>query len=279
MKTEYIKHRDAAINWLNGERDFTQGIEVLRASGFRPIVVKVLARQGINAPSGKERLISIMRDLVDAWTSPETANEDTSLELGVVKGEELGSAHDVYSPGSIFEAYDNAEKLPTSISDIVKRYRRSYMLREQLHKQMAEVGEKNDEESVSLRKKLSDAIKVESDLQDKLYPLYAKYVETGELPSADEATEEPEKTKKRVDLESASDNLQSLSKEELQKVRKSIATKILRANNMLLYQQETKAEVENPIPENDLRRTKYESKIKRLSTRLEAIDKQIAMNA
>ena len=66
-----------------------------------------------------------------------------------------------------------------------------------------------------------------------------------------------------------------VTKEELQKLRKSVATKIGRAKNMLEYQQETKAESPNPMPESP-KRVKYETKIANLSRELEQIDYAIA---
>lgn len=276
---DYSVHRDAAIAWLNGRRDFNKGIEVLKDSGFRPVVVKVLARQGAKAPAAMQRLVSIMRDLVQAWAQPETAHIDTNVELAVVNGKEVGAEQDINGPNSIFEAYEKADELPPSVSDIVRNFRNAYMLRDKLHRQLAEVGEKNDEESVTQRKALSDAIKVQSDLMDKLYPFYAKFVETGELPQISEVEDKADESKKRIDIEGSASDLSAMSKEELQRVKKSLATKVLRARNMLLYQTEVKGDVENPIPEDDLRRTKYESKIARLSKRIEEIDKQIALLA
>ncbi|MDO4755848.1 MAG: hypothetical protein Q4A54_05860, partial [Parabacteroides sp.] len=66
-----------------------------------------------------------------------------------------------------------------------------------------------------------------------------------------------------------------LSKEELQKKRKSVATKISRAKNMLEFQQETKGATPDPMPESP-KRLKYETKINNLSKELERIDYAIA---
>ena len=64
-------------------------------------------------------------------------------------------------------------------------------------------------------------------------------------------------------------------KEKLQKMRKSVATKILRARNMLEFQQESKADKPNPMPECP-KRVKYETKIANLTEELEKIDYAIA---
>ena len=64
MTNNFIKHRQAAIDWLNGKRDFDAGIKVLEESKFKPGVVAKLKRVGVNGPEAKARLVYLMRSLV-----------------------------------------------------------------------------------------------------------------------------------------------------------------------------------------------------------------------
>lgn len=270
----YNEYRNLAIKWLKGKHDFNKGIEIMRKAGFKPVVVKVLARQGENAPCADQRLTYLMRDLIKAWAKTAN-NEDTSVDLGVENGQELGSGQIPEKvPNTIFEAAERVQDFPESIGQIITQYRDSYLKRDKLMKELAEVGEENDMESIEKRKELSDAIKAESDIQDKLYPKYARFLDSGELPSDDE--EESDEPVRRVNIEKEAGDLNEMSKEELQRLRKSLATKVIRAKNMLLYQQETAAEVENPIPEDDARFVKYTSKVARLAERIDEIDIAIA---
>ena len=66
-----------------------------------------------------------------------------------------------------------------------------------------------------------------------------------------------------------------LTKADLQKKRKSVATKLLRAKNQLEFQQETKADKPNPMPDSP-KRVKYETKVENLTKELSEIDYQIA---
>ena len=96
---------------------------------------------------------------------------------------------------------------------------------------------------------------------DDIYPMYAAYITEGKLPEEEE--------------ESSDNQDENPDKQLLQKQRKSIATKILRARNMLKYQKETKQDRENPLTD-PVKVAKYQSKIDSLSKELEDIDMQIA---
>ena len=66
-----------------------------------------------------------------------------------------------------------------------------------------------------------------------------------------------------------------VNKADLQKKRKAVATKLLRAKNQLEFQQETKADKPNPMPDSP-KRVKYETKVENLTKELSEIDYQIA---
>lgn len=287
MTNNFIKHRQAAIDWLNGKRDFDAGIKVLEESKFKPGVVAKLKRVGVNGPEAKARLVYLMRSLVQAWAMPEgEAADNTDPATGVDANEEMAihtDSSDAYINMAIEKLTVDPEAFPKRIASVIREYADAYKRRDILHKQLADLPEDNGEETVAKRKDLSNEIQVKTELMERMYPLYEKFLSLNEditeedIQSLEHSTDDTESTdeKDSSGSESGTGNLDGRTKEELQKIRKSVATKIGRAKNMLEYQQETKAESPNPMPESP-KRVKYETKIANLSRELEQIDYAIA---
>ena len=287
MTNNFIKHRQAAIDWLNGKRDFDAGIKVLEESRFKPGVVAKLKRVGVNGPEAKARLVYLMRSLVQAWAMPEgEAADNTDPATGVDVNEEMAShtdSSDAYINMAIEKLTVDPEAFPKRIASVIREYADAYKRRDILHKQLADLPEDNGEETVAKRKELSNEIQAKTELMERMYPLYEKFLSLNEditeedIQSLEHSTDDTESTdeKDSSGSESGTGNLDGRTKEELQKLRKSVATKIGRAKNMLEYQQETKAESPNPMPESP-KRVKYETKIANLSRELEQIDYAIA---
>ena len=287
MTNNFIKHRQAAIDWLNGKRDFDAGIKVLEESKFKPGVVAKLKRVGVNGPEAKARLVYLMRSLVQAWAMPEgEAADNTDPATGVDANEEMAihtDSSDAYINMAIEKLTVDPEAFPKRIASVIREYADAYKRRDILHKQLADLPEDNGEETVAKRKELSNEIQAKTELMERMYPLYEKFLSLNEditeedIQSLEHSTDDTESTdeKDSSGSESGTANLDGRTKEELQKLRKSVATKIGRAKNMLEYQQETKAESPNPMPESP-KRVKYETKIANLSRELEQIDYAIA---
>lgn len=287
MANNFIKHRQAAIDWLNGKRDFDAGIKVLEESKFKPGVVAKLKRVGVNGPEAKARLVYLMRSLVQAWAMPEgEAADNTDPATGVDANEEMAihtDSSDAYINMAIEKLTVDPEAFPKRIASVIREYADAYKRRDILHKQLADLPEDNGEETVAKRKELSNEIQAKTELMERMYPLYEKFLSLNEditeedIQSLEHSTNDTESTdeKDSSGSESGTGNLDGRTKEELQKLRKSVATKIGRAKNMLEYQQETKAESPNPMPESP-KRVKYETKIANLSRELEQIDYAIA---
>ena len=287
MTNNFIKHRQAAIDWLNGKRDFDAGIKVLEESKFKPGVVAKLKRVGVNGPEAKARLVYLMRSLVQAWAMPEgEAADNTDPATGVDANEEMAihtDSSDAYINMAIEKLTVDPEAFPKRIASVIREYADAYKRRDILHKQLADLPEDNGEETVAKRKELSNEIQAKTELMERMYPLYEKFLSLNEditeedIQSLEHSTDDTESTdeKDSSGSESGTGNLDGRTKEELQKIRKSVATKIGRAKNMLEYQQETKAESPNPMQESP-KRVKYETKIANLSRELEQIDYAIA---
>ena len=287
MTNDFIKHRQAAIDWLNGKRDFDAGINVLEKSKFKPGVVARLKRDGVNGREAKARLVHIMRSLVQAWAMPDDQlNDNTDPATGVDASEEptiYTDSSDAYINMAVEKLMVDPEAYPKRIAAVIREYADAYKKRDILHKQLADLPEDNDEATVAKRKELSDEIKAKTELMERMYPLYEKFQSLNEDISEEDiqSLENPTDDTQSIDekdssvIEPGVGNLDGRTKDELQKIRKSVATKIGRAKNMLEYQQETKAETPNPMPESP-KKVKYETKIANLTKKLEQIDYAIA---
>ena len=264
----YLQNRTRAMKWINSEkRTFSEGIAILKDAGFKPGVVSVLERHGSGRYESEERLIYHMRQFIKAYAD-ESACEDTDLSLGVVEGNQLqpdlGEVDKNEVPSMFADQTEKkleAGEFPEPIDKLIRRYREAYVERDRLRIDMAALPETNDEDPMEKRRKISDRAKELSDLMDDIYPMYAAYITEGKLPEEEE--------------ESSDNQDENPDKQLLQKQRKSIATKILRARNMLKYQKETKQDRENPLTD-PVKVAKYQSKIDSLSKELEDIDMQIA---
>ena len=287
MTNNFIQHRQKAIDWLNGKRDFDAGIKVLEDSKFKPGVVAKLKRVGIKAPEAKSRLVYLMRSLVQAWAmNDEEVVDNTDPATGLDAEETTtivtdSSAASIQMAAEKLEAEPNA--FPERISSVIREYASAYKTRDKLHKQLAELPENNEPDVMEKRQELTKQIAEKTDLMEKLYPTYQKYSSLNEDISEEELKQLEHDNDNSTNAE-ASDNEGGVesdnsyvgkSKQELQKLRKSISTKIGRAKNMLEYQQETKKDTPDPMPESP-KRVKYETKIANLTAELEQIDYAIA---
>lgn len=279
MQNHFIEYRQKAVDWLNGTRDFNEGIQILEESKFKPGVVAKLKKHGVNGPEAMSRLKFLMRELIQAWAMSDEQladNVDPSTGLDADSDTKDHNDNEAMKLVEAIKLLDAGEQtFPTNISAVIREYANAYKKRDALHKQLLDMPEDNDEKTMQARAELSDQIAELSDLMEKLYPLYEKYQADGNDIS-DEEMKTLEDNDKGFDSKTTQEiDYSKLSKEELQKVRKSVSTKISRARNMLEYQQEAKAEVTNPMPDCP-KRVKYESKIANLSADIEKIDYAIA---
>lgn len=274
---KFSQYRQRAIDWLNGKRDFNEGVRLLQDSGFKPGVVAKLRKHGENGPDAKARLLHLVRMLVQAWAMPgeqvDDLDPDTGLDASmdaptVTIDKELRLI-------DVIQKDDAGEiELPQNVATVVRKYAAAYRQRDALHKQLAELPEDNSEDTIKKREPILGEIDKCSALMERLYPLYERFqagsisdLSNEDLASLEEESASPVE-EKEVDL---SDK----TKDELMKIQKSIKTRIHRANCQLLYQQDSVADKENPLPPSPARE-KYETKIRNLSAELEKVQYAIA---
>lgn len=266
--------REEAINWLNSKsRAFEEGVAILEESGYKPGVVRRLKTIG-ETPVNREHLVENIRQYL-RHLGQEV--EDTDADMGVINGEEpqvLESEND--GQDSLITLADKIEAgekedFDAKCGELLITYAKAFRQREQCHRMLLEVPEDNTEENVAKRKEISDDIDRLTDKLERIYPLIKNYIDNGVVPSYEETNEADEEN--TTDDKTA--DLDALTKDELKRMLKSAKTKILRKTNMLLYQQETKAEHENPLPECP-KRTKYETAIAELQKDVEQLEYAIA---
>lgn len=266
--------REEAINWLNSKsRAFEEGVAILEESGYKPGVVRRLKTIG-ETPVNREHLVENIRQYL-RHLGQEV--EDTDADMGVINGEEpqvLESEND--GQDSLITLADKIEAgekedFDAKCGELLITYAKAFRQREQCHRMLLEVPEDNTEENVAKRKEISDDIDRLTDKLERIYPLIKNYIDNGVVPSYEETNEADEEN--TTDDKTA--DLDALTKDELKRMLKSAKTKILRKTNMLLYQKETKAEQENPLPECP-KRTKYETAIAELQKDVEQLEYAIA---
>lgn len=271
------QYRQAAIDWLKGKQDFHEGLAILKKCGFKPGVVRRLESIGDTDMTRMHLKENIYLYIQFIGKDP----EDTDADLGVIQGKQpevLKQDEDKsMSIDELAVKVELSSAAPTGTSRAIIQYAKSYRLREKSHRAMAKIPETNSEVNVDARRKLSETIDYCTSQMEKLYPIVKDYIDSKKVISNEEfdqimgeqKSEEEEKT------EEASDDYDSLSKAELQKLLKSAKTKILRKRNLLEFQQETKAAAPNPLPDCP-KRVKYEKEIANLEKEVEALQYAIA---
>ena len=275
------QYRQAAIDWLNGKRDFNEGLSILKQSGFKPGVVRRLETIGDSDVTRMHLRENIYLYL--QFIGAEV--EDTDADLGVINGEQpevlKQEEPENLSIDEIAVKIEMGEYMaPPNVSKCILQYAKCYREREIAHRKMSGVPDTNEDANVEARRKYSDIIDFMTSKMEKIYPLVSKSLAT-QTELSDKEVEDaltepaPDQSEEDGQKDSAEDEYEEKSKEELQKMLKSAKTKILRKTNLLEYQQETKADKPNPLPDCP-KRVKYETEIAKLEKEVEALQYAIA---
>lgn len=284
LTEEYYKVRRNTIAWLNSKRDFETGVNLLIASGYKPIVAAKIKRWG-DIPHSRQKLIYEIRQMIQVWAAPnDPKHEDVDFEDEMTAGaDESVAESDAHA--LLAEAdeekhkEDDENQLPIMIRNIIYEFSNCYKSRSVLHKQLGELPEDNTGGTIQKRKVIVQSIAALSARMKVLHGLRKRYDESGMLPTQEELEgyydAEEDKNKETEPGEPA--QLLPDNPDELKKLRKNEATKLTRARNMLLYQTETKPKppVENPMPDCP-KRVKLEKKVSYLEDLIGKIDYKIA---
>ena len=279
--------RSAAVAWIKStSRDFNQGISILIQSGFKPAVVRKLSQVGPDGPEAPARLNFLIREFVSVFGKP--LPEDTDPELHVFQGQDSPEDTPVKESRAILAVADKEQaqpgSVPPNIAAVIHTYATLYKKRAKACRQLADIPPQNTDELNSQRKQLSDAIEQITDRLEQLYPLYDRYLQSGQdinpkdIPSDSSNPSAQSDPSDPSDSSDPSTDLQNLSLQELRRQRRLLATKRTRTNNMLLYQQETRLPQPNPMPDSPAK-VKYTRKLEKLNEEIQQLDYAIARHA
>ena len=274
---EYTKARQQAVNWLKKDpyrRDFNEGLDILTRMNFQSLTVKSLRMRG-DTPAARRILNERMHTAV-AVRHPSSLIPSPSSRIPHPAPLGEGSAAD--SP------------LPHTVERVTILYADAYKRRDILHRQLRNVGDRNDQTSVERRKILQEDITRLSDLMDALFPLKDAFYTTGTIPT-DEQIAQAINTHlssptpipsggeggrlTQSSLRKKEEDFSTMSRQQLQKRKHNIKTQLTKKENLLRYQVERKAKKENPMPPCP-KREKIAAQITMLKEKLYLIELAIA---
>lgn len=264
QKEEYLELRSKSIAWLNTkEHDFKSGLAILQLSGFKPVAVSKVAKQGEDNKFAVQKLHALVYEYVRLWADPKLADKDEQEDMPLKE-------EPVYLDKEDVENQCDAQGYPDIVRRVLYEFYARMGERRTLHAQAASI-EGNSEENVAMREELFSQVEAHSLRMDILWAAKTKFEQERILPDTSlfESKEEAGE-KGNGDYVISPD----VSLDDLKKLKKNTNTKLIRARNMLDYGQETKAENPEPMPSGP-KRAKYEKKVEQLTAFIEKIDFRI----
>ena len=266
MKSNYLEIRKKALSWVKSKNaSFDSGLSILQDSGYKPVAVANVARRGASNKFAVDKLRSLMFEFIRLWAKPEVEVKDEDVELYNDEPEEKNH-QDV-------DDFCNEQSYPPIIRRAVHEFYALMKERTILHAKASGI-EGNSDDNSKERNDLFSRVESISERMDLLWAIKTKYEENGVLPDESvfdnkvSVSEDNDEDNEDTDLSDFN------SVEELKKLKKNTSTKIIRAKNMLDFQQVTKGESLNPMPDGP-KRAKYEKKIESLKAFVEKIDYKI----
>ena len=272
---QYYDARKAAIKWLNRDkRDYKQGVDILAAMRFKPLLCKRLSMHQGNAVLMKILNVAL-RDACKACRSGKEYVDEIPPELEVL---DAGTHQPVEEEKQMTEeekvADSPIENYPPTVQKVYRLFAKAYKDRDKLHRQLCGVGENNDNLSMERRKELSDKIEALTAYMDKLYTLREAFHVSNAIPTEDDInnlgspSEAPEiEGEASSSLRQKNEDYSSMERDELAKRIHSMKTAITRKQNMLRYQVQKKMDKDNPMPPCPMR-TKLETQVRILEDKL-----------
>jgi len=264
------------IAWWYGRRDYYAGIALLSRYCKNKTIV-----HSLNKP-GKENFISAVHKLhyevtkavhLDWLHMPKDPSPDFQKGENIPAEnpprekvqQEKTNPDEKPVPSEIIEEPEDFSQYPKVIRRLLYESSNLNKKRSMLHAEMRVVDENNAEKSVALRKTLLTEIKSISKKLDYYYAFIDAYKQTGMVPEEEtiwpaEKPTEPEEPK---------------TIEQLKKIKWSLHRDTAKDRCKLLYQQRTKADKENPMPQGP-KRDAIELRLKLREEKMAEIETQIS---
>ena len=267
MNSNYLSCRSKAIEWIDDKkRPFKQGLAILQESGYKPVAVANVAKKGEGNAFACAKLAALMYELIRLWSKPEMAKNDEQPEPEEKLEPEPKTEEEV-------NVLCDEQGYPDIIRRVIHEFYALMEERRQLHGKAVTI-EGNEPAQVAERKELFDTVESISHRMDFLWAVKTKFEQGKEIPEedifetkkADYPTEDGDEDNDII--------LDDATIDDLKKLKKNTVTKLIRARNMLNYQQVTKADEPNPMPEGP-KRAKYEKKVETLTAFIKKISYKI----
>jgi len=260
--------RESIIQWINSQkRDYTKGLELMKEADYKPHVIKTIEKWGANDQRSVRALNMELRNYLRESRKQSVPDAPKPV---------------VPAQDTVERFVGNIEKeLQKEYPDVIKKtlgeFYSLYRQRSILHRELKEIGESNDENSINERKQKLNTIEAASRRMDILWGIFEKYKADGSLPEATFFSEpfdpvkavaagQPVPGYKELTLP---DNI-----DDLKKLKENLRIKISKAENRLEYQSEKKEEKPNPMPEGP-KRAELVKRLEEMKKQKEAVEYKI----
>ncbi|MCY1720172.1 hypothetical protein OU798_07450 [Prolixibacteraceae bacterium Z1-6] len=259
------------LQWWYGNRDYQTGVTLYAKLGKNRTLLNTFMKPG------KERFLSsklhyqvckaVGLNFKKMPLLPEDVAVQNAANLEALKASGLGTneiTQAPYIPEKHIPFISDLKLMqyPRVIRRLKMEYQENYKNRSIMHKKMTEVPEVNSPENLQSRADYLKDIKAMSARMEYLYKFIQNFEDKGVVPAAEEVWPPNEEY---VLPENITD---------LKKLKKNLQTNNTKDRNQLLYQQKTKDDKENPMPEGP-KRSRIENRIKKNEETILIIDTKI----
>lgn len=267
------------LRWWHGERDYSTGVMLYGKYGKNAMLKVTFIKPGKEAFMSGKLHYELCKSVGLDWKKMPPLPDDIKKFMGapppITKITLIGKLDDYpeisdelletpYTPEKYVPILSDIKALqyPKVIRRITMEYHENYRDRSMLHKQMKAVPDNNSSENVKKRADLLKQIHGKSDRLEYLYAFMKRYEDSKVVPLEEEVWPEDKSTQLPDDID------------KLKRMKINLQTNNTKDNHLLLFQQKTKADKENPMPAGP-KRTRIELRIKKREAEILAIDTKI----
>ena len=234
--------------WLDGGRNYQQGVMLLARYCKNKVMVHTLMKPGKERFGGREKLEYELTKAVGinlrtgAVSSAPIAKKPAMPVISFAPGFDAAGDFDIHVP---LITTTPALAYPAAIRRLKLEYGEMYNRRAFLHRKMREVPAENSPENMEKRAEFLVQITSISSRMEVLYAAEEKWVRMGTIPDEKELWPEPPPA---VTNELPNDI------ESLKKLKKNLQTNNVKDRNLLAFQGRTKGDDAQPMPDGPKRK-------------------------
>lgn len=237
-------------NWLNSERDFNEGIRLL----FRYGKNRNLPH---NIEGNSKRYAGKLLYELAKLAGYSFEDLPKLRERKISKPKKQTKIIPIKS-----NITEKKNKYPEIVEKLITETQSVYNERALLHKQLVNLPDENTKEIIDKRKELIELIAKCTIRFEILYQAKEDYFQRDIMPDPDKLWEKSDIKKKKNEENDGA---------KLMKKKKNLESSLSKDRNLLLYQEKTKQQKENPMPDGDYKK-RIEKRIKRKEKELQEIN-------